>query len=326
MVREALTPEKLDRLLPADAAAMFITRRAEGLTAGEQQLLAEWLAKDEGNRRQFESAERAWQAFENAEGDEILAAMRIHALAPRAPARARWWPAVAAAAGVVLAIGLAWLLIPTASTFEYATARGEVREIQLPDGSELTLDGDSALMGRFGADARDIQLQRGRALFTVAPDKARPFAVTAAGRRVVAVGTRFDVNLLADGLSVTLLEGRVNVESVDSSTTPIALMPGQQFIERRGIIDIRTLEAAGEGATAWREGFIRFDDQPLSEAVAIMNRYSIAQIAIPDPKIGALRISGQFRAGESQRFAEALADVHGLRMVSQGERIELVRD
>ena len=325
MVREALTVEKLNALEPREAAALFIARRAEGLTTSEQQLLAEWLAKNEGNRRQFETAVRAWQSLESSEGDEILSAMRAHALAPRPRSAVRWRPMVAAAAVALVAIGLTWFFMPTATTFEYVSARGEIKEIHLEDGSSLTLDGESVVTGRFGDEGRDIELQSGRALFAVASDKSRPFAVTAGDRRVVAVGTRFDVNLMNDGLTVTLLEGRVNVESLDSSAVPVALAAGQQYVVRRGKVEIRSPGAAGESAISWRKGLVNFDDQPLGDAVAIMNRYSPDQIVIRDAGIGSLRVSGQFRAGDSQRFAETLAEMHGLRAVRQENRIELSR-
>jgi len=325
VVREALTVEKLGALEPRDAAALFIARRAEGLTTSEQQLLADWLAKDEGHRRLFENADRAWQSFADSEGDEILAAMRAHALTPPVLSGARWRPAAAAAAAMIVAIGAAWFFIPRAETFEYASARGEVKELQLPDGNSLSLDGESALTGRFSAGSRSVELQRGRALFAVAHDPSRPFTVTAAARRVVAVGTRFDVNVLDDGLTVTLLEGLVNVESVDSTMAVVKLTPGEQYVERSGKVEVRKVGAAGEGAISWRKGLVNFDDQPLAEAVAVMNRYSTDQIVIRDAGVASLRVSGQFRAGDSQRFAETLAEMHGLRTIRQENRIELSR-
>jgi transmembrane sensor len=326
VVREALTEERLAMLPPAEAAAVFIARRSEGLTTSEQQLLEQWLAKDEGHRKCFEAADRGWQAFGDSSGDEILSAMRTHALAPRARSRIAGWPIAAAAAVLIVAVGSAWFLMRSGTTFEHLTARGEVKEFRLTDGSVITLSGDSRVTGDFGDDVRTIQLHQGRVMFAVASDPARPFAVTAASRRIVAVGTRFDVNILADGLSVSLFEGRVNVESLDSSTTPIALEPGQQFVERNGILDIRGLNAAGEGMEDSKQELIRFEDQPLAEAVAVMNRYSTEQIVIGDPAIGSLRVSGQFRAGDSKRFAETLAEVHGLKVVNRNHRIELVRD
>jgi transmembrane sensor len=339
VVREALTLEKLSALEPREAAAYFIARRAEGLTSGEQQLLADWLAKDEIHRRMFERVEDAWQSFAVVEGDEVLAAMRAHALAPRARAFASWRPLAVAAAVVFLAAGAALFLDPAlnpwaprslpqgpASTaaIQYSSARGEVKNIRLPDGSTMTLDADSAAASRFNTNGRTIELLRGRAFFAVMPDRSRPFAVAAAGRSIVAVGTRFDVNLVADRLTVTLLDGRVEVRSQDPALAHVTLDPGQQYIERRGEATIRTLGAASENEISWRVGLISFDDQPLAEAAAVMNRYSRDQIVISDPAVAAIRVSGQFRAGDLQRFAATLAELHKLRSIRRANQIELV--
>ncbi len=335
MIREALTAEKLAKLAPPEAAALFIARRSEGLTTGEQQLLEEWLARDAAHRRAFENAERAWSSFDDAKGDEILAAMRAHALAPRRRTRPRWLPVAAAAALALVALSfvLSNRLDPDPdpgtglqANAEYESVTGEVKELQLADGSRMILDADSAVQLAFTGDQRQLQLRKGRALFTVEPDASRPFAVSAAGRSIVAVGTQFDVNIVADGLTVTLLEGRVDISSMDEGRALVSLTPGQQYVERGGDAHIRTIGATIENVTAWQKGLINFDDQPLAEAAAIMNRYSGDQIVISGEAVTKIRLSGQFRAGESQRFAATLAEMHGLRLVREGKRIELLRE
>ncbi len=334
MVREALTRETLSTLEPREAAAYFVARRADGLTSGEQELLAGWLAEAEVHRRMFESADRAWQIFADPEGDEVLDAMRAHALAPRPRAPVAWRLPAAAAAVLLVGAAAALFLDPALNPWtpqsrsvpiQYASVRGEVKEVQLPDGSTMTLDAESSAVGRFSVESRTVELTRGRAFFAVAPDKSRPFDVTAAGRTIVAVGTRFDVNLLAaDGLTVTLLEGRVEVRSRNPAQTQTTLEPGQQYIERGGKETVRTLGAASENAVTWRTGLINFDDQPLTEAAAVMNRYSREQIVIRDPVIASIRVSGQFRAGDAGRFAMTVAEMHQLDALRRGAEIELV--
>lgn len=328
MVREVLTLEMLGALEPRDAAALFIARRAEGLSPREQQLLNEWLAEDEAHRSVFASADAAWRSFDDAQGDEILGAMRAHALAPP-QRRVNWLPiagavAAACAAFMLLVPGLnPWS--PSTVRAEYASVRGEVRDVELPDGSVMTLDADSAAATRFGENLRSVDLERGRAFFDVASDATRRFVVTASNRRVLALGTRFDVNIAGDALIVTLLEGRVSIEAQDGGSAPVTLEPGQQYVERDGEATVRAIAAASENVAAWRTGFISFDDQPLSEATAVMNRYSQAQIAIHDRAVGALRVSGQFRAGETERFAQTLAEMHSLQIARRGDELELVR-
>jgi transmembrane sensor len=332
MVHEALTAERLDTLEARDAAAYFIARRSQGLSVSEQGLLDAWLAVDEAHRRALATAESAWRAFDTPGDDEILAAMRAHALAPRSRAGIAWRYATAAAAVVVLVAGAAWLLMPalkpgaqqvaTGATVQYVSAHGAVRVFNLPDGSAMTLDADSAATSRFSATQRDIQLQRGRAFFAVAPDRSRPFSVTAAGQQVVAVGTRFDVDLNTAELTVTLLQGHVTVGQ--SPQHSILLEPGQRFVLRSGKASVQTLGAQAENAGAWRTGLIAFDDQTLAEAAVVMNRYARDPIVIRDPAVGAIRVSGQFRAGDTDRFAQTLAEMHGLRTVrGPGGGIEL---
>lgn len=338
MVREALTPEMINALEPREVAALFIARRAEGYTDSEQRLLAEWLERDSGHAVLLESADRAWQAFAAPEGDEVLAAMRAHALKARPRGWANWRPAAAAAAVLLVAGGAALVVFApwgagpwqahvanNAAPVQYSSTRGEVKVLELPDGSSMTLDADSAAVGRFSDDGRSIELQRGRAYFEVAADRSRPFAVNTGDRSVVAVGTRFDVNLTPDGMTVTLVEGRVEVGSQGGAQPRTTLEPGQQYVERNGTGTVRTIGAATENALAWRTGLVNFDDESLAQAAAVMNRYSSDQIVIKDPSIAALHLSGQFRAGDTRRFATTLADMHRLQTVERAGEIELIR-
>jgi transmembrane sensor len=340
MVHEATSLDALKTLQPGEAAAYLVARRAEGFTPAEQQLLAGWLALDGLNRRAYESAERAWNSFENARGDEILAAMRAHALASRAKAWRRWVPVAAAAAIVLVGIASALLLnpvwnpsmqqlsggrLPSHAPIQYASARGELKEIALPDGSSMTLDASSIAVGSFDLKDRKVRLQQGRAFFAVKPDPSRAFSVEAGGRTVIAVGTHFDVNLLPNGVSVTLLEGHVQIRSANPAQRLVSLEPGQQYLERDGAATVRPLGAGAENATAWRQGLINFDDQLLGEAVAVMNRYSREQIVMGDAGVGSIRVSGQFRAGDTPRFAATLADLHQLIVRRRMDQIELLR-
>lgn len=332
MVREALNLETLGALGPRNAAALFIARRAEGLTPSEQQLLSDWLARDEAHRRVFDSADRAWQSFAeaDADADEILGAMRAHARTPRRRALPAWRPMVAAAAAVLVAIGGALVLfhpwIPAITEIQYASAR-EVKELVLPDGSSMTLDAQSSAVGHFGADTRTIDLKQGRAFFAVMPDPSRPFAVSTGDRRIVAVGTRFDVNLAAGSLTVTLLDGQLRIESLDPGVAPVLLEPGQQYVQRPSEPPAtRVVGAAGEAATSWRTGQFSFDSQTLAEIVQVANRYSSTRIVIPDADVAAIRMSGNISVGDAQHVADTLADKYYLKAARHGDEIYLTRE
>lgn len=326
MLREALTLERLNAMALDEAAAWFVAQRGEGLAATEEALLADWLAADRAHGEAYRRAGSAWDVFGASDDDEILAAMRAHALVPAAAPRAGWWR-VAAAAAVVVVVAAGLLLQfgrgPAPSTVEVVryVAQREVREIALPDGSTMTLDAQSAVLARFGGDERSLELERGRALFDVEPDPARPFAVDAGTRRIVVLGTEFEVDRAPARLTVSLFRGKLAVEPV-SGGSAITLAPGEQFVETGGAPVVRKLET-GAAPAGWRTGLLDFDDLPLSEAVAEINRYASEPIVIRDPAVGMMRISGQFRAGDAERFAGTVAEIHPLRVVRHEGAIEL---
>jgi transmembrane sensor len=337
---ETLTIKTLDGLDPKDAAALFVARNAEGLKAEEEQLLAAWLERSKDNRREYETADKLWRTFVNIRGDEIQAAIRERAAEERKKRGAKRWlvgsiivvVALAIAAVVVFTPSLnPWSTVTTKASplavtvVPYTTLRGEIKEEDLPDGSHLSLDADSVFVGRFGPAGRQMQLIRGRALFTAAADRNKPFVVIAGERSVVAVGTRFDVNLLEDGVIVTLLEGHVVIEAKGHSGAPVVLEAGQQFVERAGQSSVVTLGETMANAVAWRAGFLYFKEQPLSEVVEIFNRYVREKLVIGDPGLAALPVTGQFGTGDVDGLLTALGQAHQIEGSRAEKQIELKR-
>jgi ferric-dicitrate binding protein FerR (iron transport regulator) len=96
------------------------------------------------------------------------------------------------------------------------------------------------------------------------------------------------------------------------------------FRDRNRIQEIRRVEGAAGDAISWQSGLLRFDDHTLVEAAAVVNRYSKDQIVVRSPVVSGLNVSGQFPAGDAQRFADTVAEMHGLRAVRQATQIELV--
>src|SRR3546814_19363224 len=64
---------------------------------------------------------------------------------------------------------------------------------------------------------RQVELLAGRAKFDVAKDPQRPFTVAAGDKLVVAVGTRFSVELIDGQVRVILYEGQVEVRDRNSA-------------------------------------------------------------------------------------------------------------
>jgi transmembrane sensor len=346
MIQEVLNLNRLRAMAPDEAAALLTVRRSDGGGGRDQNVLLAWLDLDRAHLPAWDGAQRAWRAFEDVEGDEILNAMRRDALRARpvAPPPRAW---LAAAAVLVLLSGGLFTVFgdaglarrPTAPAVAaqsvaasvgpkaaaiYATLRGQQQVFSLPDGSHMTLDTDSEVDLAFAPERRDLRLVKGRAFFDVAHDARRPFVVAANGREVSALGTRFDVRLDPGQVRVVLVEGRVSVKSAHRSSPPTVLKAGEQLVDRAGDAPVVSI-ANVEETLNWRDGFITFNDDTLSTAAAELNRYSNDQLVVRDPRIARMRISGMFRAGDVARFGRTLAQIHPVRIVRTGaDHLEIV--
>jgi transmembrane sensor len=78
-----------------------------------------------------------------------------------------------------------------------------------------------------------------------------------------------------------------------------------------------------EAVTAWRRGEVMLDDTPLSDAIAEMNRYSKSALVIDETGIATLRVSGIYHTGDSEGFAQTVAQLYGLHLTQKGGQIHL---
>src|SRR3546814_20019906 len=113
---------------------------------------------------------------------------------------------------------------------------------------------------------RHVELLSGRAFFKVAHNPSRPFTVTAAGKRVRAIGTAFEVSMNGGDVAVVLAEGKVRVEEVEKAGNGTDLTPGRQLVTTHPRWTMSTVDVNKEAG--WTEGRLLFSHDPLSHATA----------------------------------------------------------
>ncbi|HEX4153806.1 MAG TPA: FecR domain-containing protein [Steroidobacteraceae bacterium] len=304
-----------------DEAAAW-TWRLDGEQAGpaDREAFEAWLRQDPRHRRAFEEFSRVWRTLdglEEAKRGEMLAtfagAARVRAVRPSP----RWW--LGAAAVLIGAIAAVVWMRQEAEIQAFSTAVGQQREVRLADGSIVSLNTNSIVETDLSRRDRQIYLRKGEAHFTVAHDRSRPFLVHAGDAVVRAVGTEFEVRLLADQhVDIVVNEGRVEVQAMPAGSGPEAVPRPS----RRPVAALKAGEALSTAAAhysvrevtpeqlssemAWREGAIIFDGQPLADAIAEIERYTDARIVVSDPATAALRVGGRFRTDNVQEFFQGL--------------------
>lgn len=199
----------------------------------------------------------------------------------------------------------------------YSTRIGQISTIALADGSTAILDTGSTIRFSERFRERRVELVKGRALFKVRRDVRRPFVVHAGGKSVTALGTTFDVYLRGKSLAVNLVEGKLRVEDVGGrrmAARPrpsITMTAGYRLVAGETDWDLKPL--TGGGALAWLERRLVFDEAPVGEIVAELNRYSESKIIVSDPAIARERMSAVLRGGDPGTF---LASVEMLQIAS----------
>jgi len=311
-------------------AAVWLSLRDRGMSEGETAEFMRWLQDSPRHGQMVAELDRVWRDVDRLgvirpDGPQ---APHPDLLAPRARVRAgrirraAAWGAIAAAA-VLMVAWFGWQgRVPVAET-----AVGAFQKLDLPDGSVVQLNTDSAIKVRFSEAERRVELVRGEAHFDVAKNPARPFLVSADKVTVRAVGTAFNVRLWPESVEILVTEGRVQVNDSVRGDTLLAAPPerlGTPVLERgeRVRVPLAAMESSAstavpisevaavdvQRALAWQERRLEFDDAPLHEVVAEFNRYNQIKLVLTDPGLARRRFSGTFRADGYEPFVRLLEE------------------
>ncbi|MEJ2457871.1 MAG: FecR domain-containing protein [Novosphingobium sp.] len=299
-----------------ERAAAWLLRMSDGdCSEACAREFEEWLDAS------FEHAAAYWRLEHGYEQlDRLLSLPALEAGAePR-----RKLPAVSKLLAMAATIaGLVWsgwfllgdrLTVGTPHVVAYSTQRGQISELTLADGSQVSLDSGTTVRVGTGPDARKVWIDRGRAFFQVSHDRDHPFQVYAGASDIVDLGTKFVVSRNKAVVATSVLEGKVRFSlSSPGNSRALTLTPGKSAIATRATIrpvagDLRQMR----NDLAWREGMVIFEDTPISDAIAEFNRYNQRQLAIHTIKAEHIRIGGKFRFGNIDGFARLMREAYNV--------------
>lgn len=270
-----------------------------------------------------------------------------------------FWRGIAVAAGVG-ALALLWVAGDRwvghragSQPPIYQTAIGEQRQLRLSDGSTIELNTHSAVQIQFSRTFRDVYLLSGEALFDVRHNAAVPFRVHVGATVIQDVGTQFNVRRAEGLITVSVLEGSVQVSadhspqvastSAGRATAPpttlvVASRDYQRLTPNTQLAAGEQMQIVADGAlmqrqhvdiretTAWRRGRLVFSEATLEQIVSEFNRYNERQIVLVGDAHRTRRYSGIFDATDPQSFLEYLRRDDGGLVVENGAEGLVIRD
>ncbi len=277
----------------------------------------DWCQAQPENLQAFERMQAVWQAFD---GRGCVPAPRTKLTSG---VRRKWMAGFALAAGVALAAALAWWQIPALFERPARTLTTDVAEHGsqiLSDGSRVDLGARTRIATRYTAAQRTVEVETGEAFFEVAKDAGRPFVVQAGAVRVTALGTAFSVRRTLDRTVVIVSEGLVSVApTVKSAATDpsheLRAGAGERITFSATDNRLSVANVDPKTAQAWRDGVLKFVDEPLAAVIDDVNRYALHPISVADPRLRERLYTGTVYRDRIDDWLHALERVFPLQVV-----------
>ncbi|MDB6127992.1 MAG: hypothetical protein JWM35_1888 [Verrucomicrobia bacterium] len=335
-------PEAAEARIEHEAAA-WLARRDRGLSATEQDEFFSWLAADPRH------GEWLGKHQETVRGLKMLAQWRPeHGARPNpdllagpatragtTKAKKIFW---ALPLGLAAAIAILFFAVRTTKEAmpDVAAQTPLIMRKILEDGSSIDLNHGAVVEVNYTPGERSIRLVKGEANFTVAKNTERPFIVDAAGVKVRAVGTAFNVNLMAKAVEVFVTEGKVQVSQAGAKSVStadsapmipileaghratVSLEPSVPKIESVPVQEVKRL-------LAWQPRQLEFNDTPLAQVVAEFNGTNKVKMVVDDPGLASVPVGASLRSDNVEGFVRLLEASFGVKADRRTDGVIVLR-
>tara|TARA_R110002096_G_scaffold432707_1_gene649986 strand:+ start:12159 stop:13256 length:1098 start_codon:yes stop_codon:yes gene_type:complete len=340
-----------------EACAWLALMDSRNLSDIEKAKLNKWVRANELHKVELERLATIWDNIEAADIDiaAVDQSVEIHKSTTEKrfensknsnKSRSRLLISIAASLFLCISVGIG-LHFHNIAQFKstngkYTTDIGGQQTVLLADGSKIRLNTDTLVEVNYHDGQRNIHLYKGEAHFDVASDPERPFIVKARKGDVLALGTIFSVRVKNDRVNVIVEEGKVRIRANENFDRPISdpLAITDEAIEDNEI-NTTIVASAGKNVIfgeqeiesiiqeekeeierkfSWRQGMLAFDDEPLSDVIEEVSRYTSSKIIIGDPNIRTLRVGGYYPIGKIHAIFDALELNLGLHVKKVDER------
>lgn len=302
-----------------DAFIKWVTDPSESSDA----FWLEWLRQHPHKRPEVEAAARivkALAAQTDVFGAEELQAnwerIRQKTIVRETPVKllkpGRRWLAVAASVVLLLLAGFGfWQYTRPVA---YATAFGEIKTIALPDGSEVTLNGNTQLSFARGLLSRKVSLN-GEAYFEVKKEQKLGrdvgFRVNAGRVHVNVLGTVFNVRNRRGQVAVMLAEGKVRLETPGAQ---LDLVPGEQATLAARASQLVKSDADAKLQTAWLRHELVYNGETLQTIFEqLQDGYGIST-RVANPETLKKRFTGSVATDSISNFYNQLGVIYHLQV------------
>jgi ferric-dicitrate binding protein FerR (iron transport regulator) len=273
-----------------------------------------------------ESRERIWQVLENR-----FDALNTGQDQPERRVRPKQfsvWQWAATVAVLLMCASLLWYL-SRPQTQRIHTAFGQIQQVMLPDGSKVTLNGNSTLSYRKDwqdQDLREVWLE-GEGFFKVTKQRSSSrkkvkFITHTAQLDIAVLGTQFNVSTRRGKTNVVLLEGKVELTNRHNpSGGALEMKPGQLATLQEGVIKAEIRQVPSRPHAAWVDKTFVFDNTPLAEIAAMLEDTYGLEVTFEDREMTDYRFTANLWSQDLDALLDVIAATFHLELQREKDRV-----
>lgn len=203
--------------------------------------------------------------------------------------RRRWWLAAASVAAIFICFYL-WKDVSSVRP-AFQTQYGEIKQQQLPDGSEIVLNANSKISYASQwekGQSREVWI-KGEVFFQVrkTAEKSK-FIVHTDKFDIVVTGTQFNVVNKQGKSNVLLKEGSITIITKDGKSISMKAGDYYEYVQA----DVIKREVKTESILAWKDNKIDFDNITLNDAATLIKEHYGVDVKITDVSLAKKQLNG----------------------------------
>lgn len=221
----------------------------------------------------------------------VEAAWEKHLQQIQVPARRTWLRVAAVVTGAILVAG-AWFLLQKDSPAQLvaSTKYGELKQVMLPDGSQVDLNANSKITYTNGP-GREVWLE-GEALFNVKAMPNSTFLVHTKDLTVTVLGTIFDIRQRRQKTEIVLQSGKIKLSFANGKAQDIIMTPGQIVSYNEQDERSFTNNTSPEKFSAWKNQRLILQDPKVSDILLYLEDNFGKKIIIEDADMANRMVNG----------------------------------
>jgi transmembrane sensor len=304
------------------------------LNAEDQERLQNWLVASTNNKRLYDEYRKVWDEMDvvqdrtsrelETEWQRLQKAMDEPVNKPTK--KTNPFLRIAASVVILITVGMAIFYILNQNTLEEVVAESAVQEIELPEGSVISLNLDSKISypKKFESETREVKLE-GEAFFEVAQDTSRPFIIKTDEVYVEVLGTAFNVRAYEneEAVEITVENGKVAVYRIGDKDNMVILVRGQKAVFRKELAELAAMENEDINYKSWKTRKIIFEDTPMSEVVRIVNDIYHTNLELSGTNLNECPVTTVFDNQSLETILSVLSSTLDLEITRDGQRIIL---